>query len=1386
VTVTSTSGTLTGVGAFPFVAGTLSFSVTNTESENVTLGLQFDGGVTLPTLVITFSAVCDGITGFLPSAGAIACSPISDLCVAGTSQTAAPTVTSDRRCTACASGRYQPLSNQTSCLEHSAVCAPGSYQTDPPTVTSDRTCAACNGVTEFQNQAGQSSCRAVSNCTQGFQIGAPPTTTSNRVCLACPPGTIDHDLDPSTACIACSGSLQSLATFAGSHGVTGSITFSQAGVAAAVQVSISLGGLGFRAKRYAVHTNPAMPAEAACSFDVVGPVYNPTARAVPGTCSTDQRLCAVGDLSSKLGSLDGADTLDVSTGLTDASINLTGTTGIAGRALVIYDSTDQPLACATISQPSGLTYRREQGQVTCVAATACAAGQRELAPATLTSDRTCAACTVGSEYQPAANQRFCLQTTACITGERQTVVPTVTSDRQCSVITCAPLTAPAFGFISDGCNATQEFGSTCVYSCDQTRNFVLDLTGGAVAERSCGASGLYSGIAPRCKCDAALPTFDEATQSCVGSCPSNQYPRAGRCAACSAECTPGLQYQSTPCGATNRVCRACRACSGSTYASGGCLADNNTDTICSPWAVCNATIEFQLQEPNSTSNRICQRCNVCPDDHFAATGCCGSTDTVCHPLTVCTEDEYMVRAPARAAHGGWGSDRVCRVKRNCSEDELVVFDGNATHDRQCEACGACPAGQRLVAPCNRDLGQPSVCDSYTQCGPGTFELRAPSTQSDRACASCRTCSMHEYRSGGCTAALDSNCTTLTTCNPLTEWESQAPTATTDRVCSACSACTGGLTVLRACNSTANTVCAAPHEPREDACARHEVNISNARTWSCLPCASCGTGKWAPNGPNCRSSGDHRAPECVDHTACPAGTYETAAGTASSDRVCATCPDCPAGSFLVGGCNGSTVSSVCRAHTPCPFGQYEFQPGTKLYDRVCRACTACPNGLFASSPCSATSDTKCSHHQTCTSAEFVLYRGSRLDDVVCGSCPGQRLGRPVVATECAVLVPDQCGGSVPTTVAPSVPGSEFSPPSSYWLVTFTIQGDFNTVVGTTTVRIALFRAKILDRVAALLGIPASWVVLVRARAGSIVMEIGIANSTDPQGAQAAAEELLLQSKDEDFVLVFEDQELTVDPSTAQLQSVSSGGGDDTGVIVGAVVGSLVGVALLVLIVLAVLRRRNPMSVGPGRKNPVAGKKSDDDYLDVSETPVRTNPLFSEDAAEPEMVDGNPLFESQVADENRRLQREVELMKAKIAEKRGTRRQMHSKQSEQILDKAIAAKIRKDNEQLEAEIAEMKAELKRRQKESQFQMAATRQLRLKAEKAALEEEIMRMDEVSTVAAQAMQELEERQRQAEAEFKELEAKRLAEEETRKAEERKKLQEQIEALKAKLDNFS
>jgi len=239
--------------------------------------------------------------------------------------------------------------------------------------------------------------------------------------------------------------------------------------------------------------------------------------------------------------------------------------------------------------------------------------------------------------------------------------------------------------------------------------------------------------------------------------------------------------------------------------------------------------------------------------------------------------------------------------------------------------------------------------------------------------------------------------------------------------------------------------------------------------------------------------------------------------------------------------------------------------------------------------------------------------------------------------------------------------------------------------------------------------------------------------------------------------------TTAPSTAPtaLATASASNGLGSGAVAGIVVGCII-VLILILIVVALVRQQSDRNMF--KQGMVSSSVDNDDYLTVN--------TESEGG-----IDGD------MTDENNKLQREVDAMGTRIARKNAVISEQHKSQqlAQRTLEVAIAAKLKKENDSLQAEIQAMKDDLKKKRQNSKFQKAAALQAQLKAEKLALEEEIVRSDQVAQIALEALSEydtlqadLEEEEQQA----RQQEIDRIQEEKDRLAGEMSRLTERLSGL--------
>lgn len=181
---------------------------------------------------------------------------------------------------------------------------------------------------------------------------------------------------------------------------------------------------------------------------------------------------------------------------------------------------------------------------------------------------------------------------------------------------------------------------------------------------------------------------------------------------------------------------------------------------------------------NSISGE-CEFTQCTPRQYTASPGSL-SNDTVCAPVTACTEAQWETAAPTST------SDRVCRnTSAECAlPPQWQSAAPTTTSDRECRSVSNCAADDAYeTAPATAITD--SVCVALTGCTAMQFETGAPTATSDRTCANLTACTPDEYESTPASYNSDLLCLNLTVCAEVgVEWQSSSPTALSDRGCSA--------------------------------------------------------------------------------------------------------------------------------------------------------------------------------------------------------------------------------------------------------------------------------------------------------------------------------------------------------------------------------------------------------------------------------------------------------------------------------------------------------------------------------------------------------------------------------------------------------------------------
>eukprot|EP00040_Diaphanoeca_grandis_P029541 m.173093 g.173093 ORF g.173093 m.173093 type:complete len:1696 (+) comp31717_c2_seq1:210-5297(+) len=1280
-------------------------------------------------LTLTFTAVCDGITGYQDDEHQVVCKDVTDACTPGTFEKVAPTSTNNRECVACDGvTEYQDQADQSTCLAMSEDCQLGSRVSVAPSASNDIECELCDGVLTYSDSINSPSCTNISVCVAGEEEIAAPTTSSDRGCSKCALGFFDNDSSGATVCEPCNQRLEAFVNVTGEFG-TSLITFSQSFNQSTDISMVHLGQPGVASVQVLTQS---------CRSNRT--LYPPFATLVHNSQSSDVDL--VGDVS------------------------------VFGRGVLITYGAGQT-ACADVDTwLSALpTYTDERGLTQCSNVSTCKTGQRTLAMATHISDQTCTPCNGVIEYQDIADTRFCAVIDTCSAGLKPVVFPDAVTNRVCGDVTCPGLSAPAYGVITN-CNGTDKvepYKQQCTYSCPATGFIPVDVT------RTCQQSGVFDGAAPTCECDGTL-NLDTINGICVKFCPTGFIQRAGEklCTACSDTCTEG-QFESQACAPSvnnDRECATCTECGAGTWAIGGCFSNNATDTVCVPFTDCEPGF-YETVAGTSVTDRECSKCRACDSSLglFQASGCCGTSDSVCDSLTECPLDTYELKSPLNAPQGGYNTDRVCKDRTPCGSGEYRVTSGNATTDNVCSACSDCEFGTYKTANCTETTD--TECTPWTTCN-ASFVNVGGSPHSDVDCVECSQCdSSIEYQVEECTPTNDTVCAPLTVCNPVDDWEMVPNSLTSDRVCAQCSNCSEGVTTL-ACSATADAECGNTTETAD--CPRGMVQYGIAPFTLCVNCVPCDPGTYAEGGLDCRGDPSKGAfsTVCTDWSECPVGFIETISPSSANDRGCSRCASCPLGTHPTNAslCTVSVDDLTCEPDDECPEGYYESSPSTVVSPRECWVCTECEAGEYVSRECSGTEDTICSTVSSCAWDEQVLLTATSTTDTVCLGCDGVVFARPNVDPNlCPVPYSlEKCDTSTP---APT-PNEEV-----FTQVRFVLEADYATTVTADplyTHRVVFFQDSLTEYLTINAPIGNATIKNLKAVEGSIVVTLGLffLPTTNASSRVSIGSEMEGWLKSDQFQFEFAGSVLTLDPTTVEqsnfnpLSTVapspsptrnptvfvqtttvtttttttptnataptvnttepvetatadadeSLGGGAIAGIVIGVLIALVV-----VAVVVVVLVKRKSREDNKFNKGIAVNSVDNDDYI-----------TMGPDATLARGGGGGDL-----TDENKKLQQEVDAMGGKIAHKNAIISEQHKAQNlaQQTLEVAIAAKLKKENDILQSEIQAMKTDLKKKRQASQFQKAAALQAQLKAEKLALQEEIVRSDQVAQIALAALDE-------------------------------------------------
>eukprot|EP00045_Choanoeca_perplexa_P018093 m.277583 g.277583 ORF g.277583 m.277583 type:complete len:2276 (+) comp17710_c0_seq1:68-6895(+) len=351
----------------------------------------------------------------------------------------------------------------------------------------------------------------------------------------------------------------------------------------------------------------------------------------------------------------------------------------------------------------------------------------------------CIACPSGT-FTNASNLLSCVDWSDCSLGLEEDQAPTPTSDRVCR--------ACQTGFFSDTVNGNCQ---ACTTSCDP--GFILNTTCSAAQDNGCF---------PDITCSSTQYVLEQSSATAPTKCQDCDI------------CQPG-SYRVRAClEAQNTICAPCTS---------GYTNTTNADT-CSSWIPCVAGSEL-VTAPSTTTPGVCRQCQVgtIDDDKDSATACvgCGAgTFVTTEAFGSC--DAYKCRAGTADTDSNAGTpcvdcfaqdkfqpldgQTVCETPEECLEGYELVTAFTATQDNTCKPC--------VAGATFKENRGPGLCQAVSTCPAGKEVLEEPSIRSDYTC---RDCPPGFFK----TVAGLQTCTKAKECDGAL-YEETAPSTTSDRVC----------------------------------------------------------------------------------------------------------------------------------------------------------------------------------------------------------------------------------------------------------------------------------------------------------------------------------------------------------------------------------------------------------------------------------------------------------------------------------------------------------------------------------------------------------------------------------------------------------------------------
>lgn len=874
-------------------------------------------------LSCTVCSACSG-DSYIASDGN--CAPAA-ICTFGQYTSTMPTPNTNRVCSPCPAGTFQPLAQFT-----------GS------------SCTPCSGG--FQNETGASACRT---CSPGFILSSP------TVQQACPAGS---------ACLNCQQSACAVGTYQPSVGTSAC--------------------LGCPADRYQNEMGQLQCKVCPSGTFASNPTTLANCPVGSACLSCMRQPCAVGTFQAS-GSQSACSSCPLNTyqneqGTTSCKSCSAGFYTTSAAAQTVCPLGSSCSNCVISACPTGL-FQNQTGMSFCYGVRSCSAGTFSSRNPTPTSDRVCSACAAQS-FTPTVNTLpSCFTATQCAAGSFVFTAATPTSNAVCNPCpantfqdqvgqsACKPLVGCPLGTFTSSLPVNgPRVCSTCslAFSFQDVPNF---------NGTSCKP------VSPICSPGFAQtrPPTTSTNRACTACTQGSTFQDVAGQTACKtvATCAVGT-FQSKP--PTTSADRVCSSCDGTTN-----FQDQTGATSCKTMTTCVNGAQFISRPGTTTLDRQCTNCRTsCAGGFFLTGSCsgqsnpsCSSCSTTCRTCNGSLPTNCLSCVSNLVLSGGQCLQPSCNPGtflpaagppcQNCASP-CATCAGNSSN---CLSCSTSTflVGNACLSSCPANTFMQSVsgatrCVPCSNCSAGSFQLSPCQGPTDTGCRAWATCPVGQYQTIPPTATSDRNCSR---CPVPTSFQNQAGQA----FCLPTTACQPGAYVLLAPTTSTDRTCA----PCLPGSGQAQINQNS--------CLSCPTGQyqsqWGQAG--CLPCAADSFQPQQNQTSCilvPPGYYRSADG---SNRVpCPAGSACPGGSSPPQACDGltqfqnNTMATSCLIISLCGAGQYQTVAPSPTNNRVCSPCRV---GSFNSqSPNTATS---CTPFSVCGPGFLQSFNGSAISNTQCLAC-----------------------------------------------------------------------------------------------------------------------------------------------------------------------------------------------------------------------------------------------------------------------------------------------------------------------------------------------------------------------------------------------------------------